>query len=88
MKKFLELIQDRKDKLSLYKTSFLLWTVAVLGVWIYVSIKEKKLSDIPQQCTWFIGVLGGSQLSATFLRNKEKETTEKNEIQLQSLNKR
>lgn len=71
MKRLLELIADRSGKLSAYKLAFIVGAFAMLYCIMENSLHTQKLADIPQTWIYFLGVLGGSQLTATMLKNKE-----------------
>lgn len=68
--KILELIEDRKGKLSAIKLSFLAGAFIFLIGWLYVCIKDAKVEEMPNSLALFLGVLGANQLGQTYLKNK------------------
>lgn len=73
--KILELIQDRKGKLSATKLSFLTGTFVFLSGWIYICIKTGVIQEVPTSISTFIGIIGANQLGQSYLKNKEGVTT-------------
>lgn len=69
--KLIEIITDRTNKLSPYKFSFLIGAISMIFTVIKISLDTGKMAEIPQTWVYFLTVLGGSQLTSTFLKNKE-----------------
>lgn len=70
MNKLFELIQDRKGKLSIYKLSFLFWSVGTLIMFLYLSYIHNSFAIVPKECTYFLGTIGAAQLGKSYLTNK------------------
>ena len=70
--KILELISNRDNKLSPYKLCFVAGAFCMIFAMTKISIETGKLAEVPQTWIYFLGVLGGSQLTSSFLKNKEK----------------
>lgn len=76
--RILELLEDRKGKLSPYKLSFLLGAVIFIGGWLSVTILNHNLPEIPNSVSLFLGVLASGQLGSSFLANKNSNSTIEN----------
>jgi hypothetical protein len=74
--KILELIQDRRGKLSPYKLSFLFGAFIFTSVWAYSAIWTRTVPEIPNSIALFMGVLGGTQLGRSFIQNKSPQNTQ------------
>jgi len=75
--KITDIITDRGNKLSPYKLSFLAGAFSMLFAIIKISLETGKLIEVPQTWVYFLLVLGGSQLTSTYLKTQEIETLSK-----------
>lgn len=69
-----DIIRDSNGKLSARKTMFLLWTFAVLTMWLWVSYVHNQLEEIPESIKWIFGILGGTYLGGNYLEKKNEST--------------
>jgi hypothetical protein len=69
-----DFFKSGEGKYSSARLGFLVWTMAVLGIWIYVSIASKALSDIPQGVRWIVGILMAGGTTQRWLENNPTMT--------------
>ena len=68
-------LQDDNGKFSAARLAMLLWTIGVLGTWIYDSItKARTLQDIPQGVVVVIGILVTGKVVQKYGENKPDAT--------------
>lgn len=66
----IELLQDRRGKLSRTGLMFLVWMTFFMTMVGYVTIHEKKLADIPEPYVYLTLVLCGTYTARRFLDDK------------------
>lgn len=69
MQKFIGFFQDGSGNLSATRLAFLLWTVGVLTVWIWVSIHTGTLAPIDSSVQTILGVLMTGKVVQSFSPN-------------------
>lgn len=67
--KIIELIEDRRGRLSHYKLCFLLAAFVFLAGWGWCCYSSKQMVAIPKECSAFLLVLGSAQLGRTWMQN-------------------
>jgi len=66
----IELLQDRRGKLSRTALMFLVWMVFFMTLIGYVTFKTDKLADIPEPYVYTTLVLCGTYTARRFIENK------------------
>lgn len=69
--RLLELVTDRKGKLSPFKLAWQLTAYSMLSIVIYTSFKTGSLVNLPENWIPFLITVGGASLGRSYLANKQ-----------------
>lgn len=70
MQKLLELISDRKGKLSTSRLGFLVWCLGTFGLFVYLTYIDSKMPELPSSIQWILGILAANRFRENYLSNK------------------
>lgn len=73
LNKILELITDRKGKISPFKLAWQITMYSMLYLLIMTTIKTGQLPNIPENWVGFLVTVSGAQLGKSYLANKQEE---------------
>jgi len=75
-RKFYQFFQEDNGNLSSTRLLFVLWSVAVLIVWIFSSITSSpaKLASIPLEVIGIIATFAGAKVGQKFSEEKDKKS--------------
>jgi hypothetical protein len=63
-------LQDGKGANSSTRLVMMIWSIAILAVWVGFSVYKGEMLDIPQGVQWVLGIVLGGKVAQSFAESK------------------
>jgi uncharacterized PurR-regulated membrane protein YhhQ (DUF165 family) len=71
-----DIIRDESGKLSARKVVFLVWMVAILVIWCYLSWIKSEMQNFPSEVKWLVGILSGTYIGGNYIEKNPKNSVD------------